>query len=213
MSSLRNIFAIVPAIIPRRICLGMYVMPAGLLPSESPKTSCLTVLETKDADHLRILSEPQDAHLALMADVAFGRFARGDKLWLFEQTGKVVHIAWTRHDAWLDLSYELGEGAIWSLQDNNVIIYDCYTPVAARGSGYYQRALTWLAERWQDCLRWIYVREENLASKRGIERCGFHSAAVICRWRSGKLSMSSLIVRGSPFFLENAFERPRKNVR
>jgi hypothetical protein len=111
------------------------------------------------------------------------RFARGDCVWGFYDADRLVHVAWTRYDHWLDLTYELGPDARWPLPEGSVVIYDCYTLLAARGHHYYPRALATLVRYAPLLTHWIYTLRTNLASRRGIARAGFVPHESHCRWR------------------------------
>ncbi len=126
-----------------------------------------------------------DPHLRLVAQVAPHRWARGDRAWCFFEQGELVHVAWTRHDDVLDLTYELGPGSCWRLPPASTVIYDCYTLAQARGRGVYPRALRWL-RRLRPGPCWIYCACDNVASQRGIERAGFMPVAVLRRWYGAK---------------------------
>ncbi len=124
-----------------------------------------------------------DPHLAAMVRVSPSRFSRGDLVWGFYDADRLIHVAWTRYDHWLDLTYELGPDARWPLPEESVVIYDCYTLLAARGHGYYPRALATLVKYAPALTYWIYTVRTNLASRRGIARAGFVPHESYCRWR------------------------------
>jgi CelD/BcsL family acetyltransferase involved in cellulose biosynthesis len=55
------------------------------------------------------------------------------------------------------------------------LIYDCWTPAAARGRGYYSAAISAVASRLTEKGResWIFTATSNRSSLRGIEKSGF----------------------------------------
>ncbi|GAB6050885.1 hypothetical protein JCM16106_17340 [Hydrogenophilus islandicus] len=178
-NSLNLISRIREKVLPQRRCVALFVAPTG-----NPLPP-LPLLEAAASEDTTLLTPhfATDPHLALVAEVAPQRFARGDRLWLFSAAGQMVHIAWTRSDRWLDLTYELGHEARWPLPPAHMVVYDCYTLFAARGQGYYPRALRTLRALHTANTLWIYALTENRASISGIEKAGFTPRETLCRWR------------------------------
>ena len=101
--------------------------------------------------------------------------------YLADDADAPLHFCWvTRFDGFF--MEELG---IW-LEDSSkdlAMIFDCWTPAATRGHGYYGAAIRLLAQR---VLReggqpWIFSAATNQASIRGIEKSGFTKRySMIC---------------------------------
>lgn len=64
-----------------------------------------------------------------------------------------------------------------------VLLFDCWTPVAARGHGHYARAIGMIAEKVRRAGKrpWIFSASTNTASVRGIERAGFERRYSLVR--------------------------------
>ena len=60
-------------------------------------------------------------------------------------------------------------------RENAVMIFDCFTPVVARGHAYFSDAITQLAQELssQGKSAWIFGAATNRASVSGIEKTGF----------------------------------------
>ncbi|GAB6080459.1 hypothetical protein [Hydrogenophilus thermoluteolus] len=184
--TLRSFFR---SVVPRRVCIELFAAPRDRAASDPPpeprvREVTLAWIDTPTACHAHLAPFfATDPHLALVDRVAPSRFARGDLLWVLRAHGDPVHFAWTRHDGWLDLSYELGRDACWSLPPKSVVIYDCYTLGAARGRGHYPVALRCLCDHFPTATLWIYCASQNCASLSGIRKAGFAWQQRLCRWR------------------------------
>jgi CelD/BcsL family acetyltransferase involved in cellulose biosynthesis len=66
-----------------------------------------------------------------------------------------------------------------------VLLFDCWTPVSARGHGYYGRAIGLIANQVRSAGQqpWIFSAATNTASVRGIERAGFQRRYSLVRQR------------------------------
>lgn len=103
------------------------------------------------------------------------RFLAGDQVCLTMHKSELAHVSWFGPRHQLEADYELGPGILWPLQQCSGLIYDCWTPPTHRGKGIYPATLRALSGKLlQDYPEvWIYCREENTASRRGIEKAGF----------------------------------------
>lgn len=141
------------------------------------------------------------ADLAIAHPAAFGRrkleaararLRRGDELHLALEEGRVVHVAWVGTRASLDLSYEVGPGSALALERPAPVIFDCWTPPAARGRGFYTRMLRHLAGRAASSgAVYVYASASNPASCRGIVRAGFAPWRRLSRTRVLGISTGS----------------------
>jgi hypothetical protein len=168
-------------IIPQRRCLDVFCHP----PTEASPPADLPALRAEHRRDIALLlpHTSTDPHLAAMVQVAPDRLKRGDCLWVFHDADQLVHVAWTRFDRCLDLTYELGTDALWPLPEASIVIYDCYTLFAARGHHYYPRALATMVRFTPSATHWIYALRTNIASCRGIARAGFVRHESHCRWQ------------------------------
>ena len=66
-----------------------------------------------------------------------------------------------------------------------VMIFDCRTPVFARGHGYYGRTVSLIAKHVRDRGQspWIFSAASNVASVRGLEKAGFQRRYSLVRQR------------------------------
>lgn len=104
-----------------------------------------------------------------------GRLRQGDRRGYALLNGDAVpiHFGWTSEFSKVWIS-ELGR-RLTEPQPNATLVYDCWTPLCARGQGYYSHALRLVAEQLRDlgAIPWIFSAAGNQNSIRGIERAGF----------------------------------------
>jgi len=67
-----------------------------------------------------------------------------------------------------------------------VLLFDCWTPVSARGHGYYGQTVSRIAKRVRDQGKnpWIFSAASNVASVRGLEKAGFQRRYSLVRQRT-----------------------------
>jgi CelD/BcsL family acetyltransferase involved in cellulose biosynthesis len=101
---------------------------------------------------------------------------------LVDAGGRPVHFAWAAPFSGFFCS-EL-ETTLEAAPDL-ALLFDCWTPTAFRGRGYYAQAISLLASAVQrDGKRpWIFSAGSNAASIEGIKRAGFHPRHSVSRWR------------------------------
>jgi CelD/BcsL family acetyltransferase involved in cellulose biosynthesis len=101
---------------------------------------------------------------------------------LIEQGGTYVHFAWVTAFDGFFLS-ELG-ARVNAPSPDSVMLFDCWTPPAERGHGYYGQAIALVARRMQEKGKkpWIFSAAANDASVRGLARAGFQRRySLICQ--------------------------------
>ena len=103
---------------------------------------------------------------------------------LIDEEGRFVHFAWARAFDGFFLS-ELN-AKVEAPSPDSVMLFDCWTPSAVRGHGYYAVTVALLARRLQkDGNRpWIFSAAGNVASLRGLERSGFQRRYSLVRQRA-----------------------------
>ncbi|MGA2019065.1 MAG: GNAT family N-acetyltransferase [Candidatus Sulfotelmatobacter sp.] len=84
-----------------------------------------------------------------------------------------VHFCWAKNFEGFEMA-ELGR-KLQAPCANAVMIFDCFTPVSARGHGFFAEAIAALAHRLRSEGKapWIFGAATNQASLRGIEKSGF----------------------------------------
>jgi CelD/BcsL family acetyltransferase involved in cellulose biosynthesis len=114
------------------------------------------------------------------------RLSQGDTegFALFEPEGTIVHFAWATGFDGFFLS-ELN-AKVDAPSADSVMIFDCWTPPAQRGRGYYGQAAALVARRIQEEGKrpWIFSAASNVASIRGVEKAGFQRRYSLIRQRS-----------------------------
>jgi CelD/BcsL family acetyltransferase involved in cellulose biosynthesis len=100
---------------------------------------------------------------------------------LVDARGTPVHFAWTTAFGGFFLA-ELN-AKVEAPCPEAVLLFDCWTPVAARGHGHYARAIGMIAEKVRRAGKrpWIFSATTNTASVRGIERAGFQRRYSLVR--------------------------------
>lgn len=157
----------------RRVEVCLYARDAGAAPADAPPPSGF---EVRAAGWLDLLGAAGDEpHLLERLRAGRERLKRGDALYLARQDGALAHVAWKGARTELVAAYELGERCRIPLAAPAELIYDCWTPPAARGRGYYPATLRRLAQTPAPghTAVWIYCLSDNAASRRGIEKAGF----------------------------------------
>ncbi len=102
---------------------------------------------------------------------------------LLDTDGVVLHIAWATAFNKFFLS-ELN-AKVDGPFPGCIMIFDCWTPVSARGYGYYGQTVSLIAKRIRDRGNspWIFSAASNLASIRGLEKAGFQKRYSLVRQR------------------------------
>ena len=100
---------------------------------------------------------------------------------MLDANGAVLHFAWATAFDEFFLS-ELN-AKVDGPSAGCVMIFDCWTPVSARGHGYYGQTVGLIAKRMRDRGKspWIFSAASNLASIRGLEKAGFQRRYSLVR--------------------------------
>lgn len=103
---------------------------------------------------------------------------------LVDAAGRFLHFAWITDFDGFFVS-ELNAN-VDSPSSDSLLLFDCWTPVAARGRGYYGRAIEFIAEQQRALGKrtWIFSAASNTSSVRGIEKAGFRRRYSLIRQRT-----------------------------
>jgi len=164
--------------------------PMKALPASS---SLLTSLDWKHLSDAAIRNADDEETLTyLMRCATRMKESSASGFLLQSSDSHAVHFLWFgSYDGFhlSELDYTLP-----SSDPDAAMIFDCWTPAADRGHGYYAEAIRLAASRLQDDGRkvWIFSAAENASSIRGIAKAGFQKRySLIRRKRLG----SSTVVR------------------
>jgi CelD/BcsL family acetyltransferase involved in cellulose biosynthesis len=102
---------------------------------------------------------------------------------LVDPEGKFLHFAWVTAFDGFFLS-ELN-AKVDAPSPDCVMLFDCWTPIAARGHGYYAQTVARVAKRFQSQGKqpWIFSAARNVASLRGLQKSGFERRYSLVRRR------------------------------
>ncbi len=103
---------------------------------------------------------------------------------LVDGAGRFLHFAWTTAFEGFFLS-ELNT-RVKSPSPDSLMLFDCWTPQAARGRGYYGHTIELIAEQQKALGKrpWIFSAASNTASIRGIEKAGFRRRYSLIRQKA-----------------------------
>ena len=102
---------------------------------------------------------------------------------LVDEAGKLLHFAWATDFDGFYLS-EL-QAKVQSPSSDSVMLFDCWTPAASLGHGYYGRTVELIAEQAREKGKrpWIFSAASNVASIRGLKKTGFQRRYSLLRQR------------------------------
>ncbi|MGD0757685.1 MAG: GNAT family N-acetyltransferase [Candidatus Sulfotelmatobacter sp.] len=123
--------------------------------------------------------EPTLAHILRSVQRLRAKNAQGFAL--IDARGIPVHFAWMT--AFSGFFLDELKAKVEAPCPEAVLLFDCWTPVAARGHGHYARAIGMIAEKVRRAGKrpWIFSATTNTASVRGIERAGFQRRYSLVR--------------------------------
>ena len=98
------------------------------------------------------------------------RLGEGHRMFVLSLDNRPVSFAWVTES----MTFSIDELDSWVMTDQPMVwIWDCVTPDAFRGLGYYPRLLSSLIARFEVDRIVIYSQLKNHASIRGIQKAGF----------------------------------------
>lgn len=106
--------------------------------------------------------------------------------------GDPLSFAWLTVPSGTSTPVPLGSGVSLLLSPGSAYVWDCVTRKDMRGRGLYTETLRRLASRAlsSGCYDvWICADEDNVASRRGIERAGFRPAFAVNLYRLGPVRL------------------------
>lgn len=101
------------------------------------------------------------------------RFEQNSGFALISADGMPIHFCWVKDFEGFVMT-EL-DRALETPSKDAVMIFDCFTPVSARGRGFFAAAIEAVAKelRAQGKVPWIFGAQANQSSLRGVEKSGF----------------------------------------
>ena len=108
---------------------------------------------------------------------------QGDGFALVDDEGRPLHFAWHAHFDGFVLP-ELKARVVASSPED-VLLFDCWTPAAMRGRGYYAQAIELIAGTLKASGKrpWTFSPADNVASVRGLAKAGFQKRYSLFRNR------------------------------
>lgn len=110
---------------------------------------------------------------------------------LQDETGRPIHFLWITSYDGFHLE-EIGHN-LEPISSTAAMIFDCWTPVANRGRGYYAAAIRRAAANLgrENRAAWIFSAAKNVSSLRGILKAGFvFRFSLVRRYRLGRSTMT-----------------------
>jgi len=145
-------------------------------------------LEPLDLNHLASAAtqyvDDESTLAYLLRSAARLRDRNAEGFGLVDAEGFLLHFAWvTAFDGFFlaELNAKVDAPAAVC-----VLLFDCWTPVSARGHGYYGQTVSRIAKRVRDQGKnpWIFSAASNVASVRGLEKAGFQRRYSLVRQRT-----------------------------
>jgi hypothetical protein len=117
--------------------------------------------------------DDEEAMQYLLRSAKRQREGKAEGFALVDAEGRPLHFAWITEFDGFFLS-ELN-AKVEAPATDCVMIFDCWTPAAERGHGYYGRTVDLVAQQMRERGRraWIFSAASNVASVRGLEKAGF----------------------------------------
>lgn len=148
----------------------LYVRDLEAIPEVVLAPECR--IERLDAERAQALTEVEKIDLEQVRE----RFRRGDWCYLGSVDGRPAHFNWTQTSGRHPIS---GTGRTSAVRKGDAWLYSAFTAEWARGRRLQPASMAVMLRdaRQAGCTRaWVYVREENAASRKSIERVGFRVA-------------------------------------
>ncbi len=164
-------------------CEVLFYEWCGTVPPSSSRLTlqALDLRALADATSEYVDDEATIAYLLRAATRTQGGKAEG--FGLVDEEGKFLHFAWATDFDGFYLS-EL-RVKVQSPSPDSVMLFDCWTPAASLGHGYYGRTVELIAEQVREKGKrpWIFSAASNFASIRGLKNTGFQRRYSLLRQR------------------------------
>jgi CelD/BcsL family acetyltransferase involved in cellulose biosynthesis len=153
----------------------------------SPQSSCGSKLRPLDLSALAEATSQcidDEATLGYLLRAATrAQEGKAEGFGLVNADGKFLHFAWATTFDGFFLS-EL-KAKVPPPSPDSVMLFDCWTPAAALGNGYYAQTVELIAKQVQEkgARPWIFSAAGNAASIRGLEKTGFQRRYSLVRRR------------------------------
>jgi CelD/BcsL family acetyltransferase involved in cellulose biosynthesis len=161
----------------------VFFFETSLAASERHDCSIVPVTHELLAEAAMQSYEDEETLQYLMRAALRLRKGEGQSFALIDGSGRPVHFAWIAAFEGFFLS-ELNT-KVDAPSANCVMLFDCWTPAASRGCGYYAQAVTQVARllREQGKSTWIFSAGSNVASLRGLAKAGVQKRYSLVRRR------------------------------
>ena len=161
----------------------VFFFDASLAESKRPDCAIVPITHELLADAAMRSYEDEETLQYLMRAALRLRKAESQSFALIDANGRPVHFAWATAFDGFFLS-ELN-ARVDAPSANCVMLFDCWTPAASRGGGYYAQAVNGVARllREQGKSTWIFSAGSNVASLRGLAKAGVQQRYSLVRKR------------------------------
>ena len=161
----------------------VFFFEASLAASERHECSIVSVTHELLAEAAMQSYEDEETLQYLIRAALRLRKGEGQGFALIDANGRPVHFAWIAAFEGFFLS-ELN-ARVDAPSANCVMLFDCWTPAASRGGGYYAQAITQVARllREQGKSTWIFSADSNVASLHGLAKAGVQKRYSLVRRR------------------------------
>jgi len=128
---------------------------------------------------------------------------------LADAGGKLLHFAWVK--AFQDFFLEELNAEVDAPSEDCVMLFDCWTPQAVRGRGYYGETIAMISKLLHErgSKPWIFSAATNIASIRGLQKSGFQPRYSLVRQR--RLGFENIRTRANSLtHLDNSALSPQR---
>lgn len=154
----------------KKACVLVYSLEKGqCVPLPTPEAfPGMTIRRARMQDLLALadVSSPAEKRRETMR--LQERFRAGAECFCAEHQGNILGTAWVKKAEQIFIA----EAGSWlTVGPKSVTFFDCSTMPCYRNKGVYSCLLAYVVSRYRDQTKWIYCEADNMASRKGIERC------------------------------------------